>query len=291
MTASSRIYDPETGHLQRTGIVLVAISAIIWSTAGLFTKSVSADVWTILFWRGLFSALFMFTYLFWQARSDFIAQFGRMGIPGWIAAAIGAASTVCFISAFKNTSIANVGIMWATSPFVAGLLAWLLIREKTSRNTILASAAAFTGVVVMLSGSLGTSNLYGDFLALLMTIGMATFMVMVRMYPQAPMVLAGTMSSVILVIVALAMTNPFSVIAADLPWLIGFGSVFAVGTILLTEGTRLIPASQAALIGALETPLAPIWAWLLLAELPPVATWIGGAIVMAAVLCSIAREN
>lgn len=272
------------------GVLLVGISAVIWSTAGLFTKSVSADVWTILFWRGVFSAAFMFAYLFWRHGRGVYQQFRNLGAPGWGAAILGAAATVCFISAFKHTSIANVGIIYATAPFIAGLLAWGLIRETTSRTTIIATALALSGVAVMLGGSVGTPNLYGDALALLMTVGMAGFMVLIRVYPQVPMVLAGTMGSVLLVVVALLFTDPFSVAASDLPWLIAFGSVFAAGTILLTEGTKLIPASRSALIGALETPLAPVWAWLFLAEWPPAATWAGGAIVMAAVVWSIRRE-
>ena len=280
-----------SGTARHLGVWLVGISAIIWSTAGLFTKSVSADVWTILFWRGVFSAAFMFAYLAWRNGRQVLGDFAGLGWPGWSAAAIGAAATICFISAFKHTTVANVGIIYATAAFVAGLLAWLLMREATSRTTLIGATIALCGIVIMVGGSLGTPNLYGDFLALLMTIGMAIFMVMVRMYPRVPMVLAGTMSSVMLVVAALAMTDPFSVLARDLPWLIAFGSVFAAGTILLTEGTKLIPASQSALIGALETPLAPVWAWFFLAEWPPLATWTGGAVVMFAVLWGIRRES
>lgn len=85
------------------GMLLVGISAIIWSAAGLFTKSVNADVWTILFWREVFSAAFMFAYLFRQNGRGSMQQFGRFGAPGWCAAILGAAATVCFISALKNT--------------------------------------------------------------------------------------------------------------------------------------------------------------------------------------------
>ena len=81
--------------------------------------------------------------------------------------------------------------------------------------------------------------------------------------------------------------QPFQVSANDLVWLATFGSVFAAATILMTIGLRHVPAAQAAVIGAMETPLAPVWAWLILAELPPAATWIGGAIVFAAALWNI----
>ena len=45
----------------------------------------------------------------------------------------------------------------------------------------------------------------------------------------------------------------------------------------------LIPAAEAGLLGSAETPFATLLAWLLLAELPPAASFIGGAVVLAAV--------
>ena len=276
---------------QQTGVLLVAISAVIWSTAGIFTKVVAADVWTILFWRGIFSTLFMGGYLFWRQGREVISDFARLGRPGWGVAVIGAAATVCFIASFKNTTVANVGVIYATVPFFAAALAWLLIRELPSRATLLAATAALIGVVVMVAGSLGTPNLVGDGLALLMTAGMAMVVVLIRKHPRSPMILANGMSLLLLIAAAPLFTNPLDVSLHDLVWLIGFGLVFTVALVLLTEGTRLIPASQSALIGTLETPLAPVWAWLVLSELPPALTWIGGAIVLAAVLWNIRQEQ
>ena len=97
-------------------------AAVIWSTAGIFTKSVSADIWTILFWRGVFSTLFILVYLVWKQGRSVVSDAGKLGVPGWALATVGAAATVCFIASFKNTSIANVGIIYATVPFMAAVL-------------------------------------------------------------------------------------------------------------------------------------------------------------------------
>ena len=59
------------------------------------------------------------------------------------------------------------------------------------------------------------------------------------------------------------MTN-FSIPDADLPMLAAFGVVnSALAILLFMIGARHLPAIQTALIGALETPLAPFWVWLL----------------------------
>jgi len=266
------------------GIMLVGFSAVAWSTAGIFTKGITADVWVILFWRGLFSAVFIALYVAWHERGRTFATFIALGIPGWAAASVGSLATVCYLSAFKFTSVTNVVVIYATTPFVAAGLAWLAMRERTDRTTLLASAGALAGVTVMVAGSLGTPNLAGDMLAVVMAFFMAAMMVLIRKYPTAPMVAAMCVSSLQIMVVAGLMANPFDTVAGDVWWLLAFGLVQAAGVIMLTEGARLIPASQSALIGSLEVPLAPIWAWLVLSEVPAHDTFVGGTIVLVAVV-------
>jgi len=140
----------------RTGIILLSISAIIWSTVGLFAKGIHVDVWTILFWRGTFSILALGAYVVMRREKGLAHEFANMGWPGWISALVGAAATICFISAFKYTSIANVSIIYAISPFIVTILVWILIREKSSGRTLMAAAIALAGVSVMVGGSLGS---------------------------------------------------------------------------------------------------------------------------------------
>ena len=52
----------------------------------------------------------------------------------------------------------------------------------------------------------------------------------------------------------------------------------------------MIPAAEAGLLGPAETPFAILLAWLLLAELPPLASFIGGGIVLAAVFAHSAPD-
>jgi hypothetical protein len=45
------------------GTVLVAGSAVAYSSAGFFTRLIDLDTATLWFWRGLFAGLFMWTVL------------------------------------------------------------------------------------------------------------------------------------------------------------------------------------------------------------------------------------
>ncbi len=77
---------------------------------------------------------------------------------------------------------------------------------------------------------------------------------------------------------ALAISGP------DLVNLALFGLVnSALGLVLFTLGSRLLPAIETGLIGSLDAPLAPIWVWLAFAETPTRISLIGGFIVFVAV--------
>jgi hypothetical protein len=64
-------------------------------------------------------------------------------------------------------------------------------------------------------------------------------------------------------------------------------SQFGLDLLLLTLGSRLIPASRASLLANLELPVAPFWVWLAFGELPSAITLIGGAIVCAIVAAAV----
>ena len=59
---------------------------------------------------------------------------------------------------------------------------------------------------------------------------------------------------------------------------------FGAGFLLFMTGAQLIPAAESSLIGMLETVLGPLWVGLVLAERPPTASLIGGAVILAAVV-------
>jgi len=267
-----------------TGIVLVCISALVFSTAGIFTKGVETDAWGVIFWRGISAALF--TILYTVYRGTLREELQRFGMPAILATIFMAAGTAAFIPAFKLTSIANVALIWASAPFITAIAAWVVLRERPSRRVFVAALAAIGGVGIVVGGSLGQAGLTGDLLAAFMTLMMAGAMVVYRKWPDTPAALPAAASSLVLLPLALGAGNPLQSPAGEIPVLIVFGLVFAIASVTLLEGVRRIPAVEAALLGALETPLAPIWAFLILSQIPSIATFSGGAIILGAVVWS-----
>jgi len=267
-----------------TGVALVVLSALVFSTAGLFTKGVAVDAWTIIFWRGLSAAGFTIVFIIW--RRTLRNEASQLGFPAFLATVFMASGTAAFIPAFKMTSIANVSMIWAAAPFVTALLAWTALRERPEKRVIIASLIAIAGVAIVLGGSVGGGNLTGDLLALWMTLMMAAAIVVYRVWPDTPAALPAALSSLVLLPVSFLVTEPMQIPISEFYILIAFGLIFAIASVTLLEGVRRIPAAEGALLGALETPLAPIWAFILFTELPATATFIGGAIILAAIVWS-----
>ena len=273
----------------RVGVILVAAAAVTYSTAGLFTKGVEAGSWDVIFWRGFFAAAV--TTLWTLGKGAMQQNFLSMGYSGWAVAVVGALGTAAFIPAFKLTSIANVSLIYAVSPLIAALLAWYVIGEKVSARTIAGCAGALLGVATIVSGSLGHNSLNGDLLALWMTTAMASIMVIYRKYPETPVAGPAVLQSVLLLPFAAMLGRPFEVDQTEVYILAAFGLLFAVASVTLAAGAKRVPSGQTALLSALETPLAPVFAFMLFMEIPNSATFLGGSIVLLAVLFSIRNET
>lgn len=274
---------------RQLGLILVLVSALVFSTAGIFTKGVTTDAIGIIFWRGLAAAAFTWAWLALkgQVRSEIRAFRG----PALMVAILSAIGTAAFIPAFKLTSVANVALIYATAPMVAAALAWLFLGERPNRAVLAASAAAFVGVAIVVSGSFGGGSLMGDFLALVMTAMMAGVFVVYRRWPDTTAAMPAIAASLVLAIYAIIVGEPLAAPVAELPIHAAFGLVFAVASVTLAEGARRLPPDETALLSTLEMPFAPIWAFLMLAEIPATATIVGGLVIMCAVLASQAAQR
>jgi len=206
------------------GIVFVVVSAIVFSSAGLFTKGIEAEAWGIIFWRGIFAA--GFTTLFVMIRGTVSAEFNNMGGVGLVVAIVGASGTAAFIPAFKFTSIANVSLIYAIAPLLAAILAWVWFRERPSLAVIVGALVAFLGVVTIFNGSFGSVNLTGDLLALWMTLSMAMMLVIYRRHPNTPAAGPAALSSILLLPPALVFGVPFQMTSQEIAITACFGLVF-----------------------------------------------------------------
>jgi len=256
---------------------------VAWSTAGFFTRLISADAWTMLAWRGIFGALSLALVLTVMPRQGHWRALRTLGWWGWIFVLQSSAGMIFFLMALRRTTVAHVAVIYATVPFLAAALGWLAMRERPGAGAVVSSLVALTGVAIMV-GLGGEGAVSGDLFALGMTLTMAVAMVVARRFPTMPFLHAACLSALFSGLISIPFSTPLSVSGHDLLLLALFGiAMFSVGLPLFTLGARLLPPIETALIGSLDAPLAPLWVWLAFKETPSAATLLGGAIVFAAV--------
>jgi drug/metabolite transporter (DMT)-like permease len=290
--SATQIMVRATADRGARGDLLVLASALAFSTAGYFTRLIQQDVWTVLFWRGVFGGLFIAFYLVWRHRGatlDAIRSVGRVGV---FAAICSTAATICFVNALRQTTVADVNIIYATAPFITAALAWLWTGAREPASTLLASLVALAGVAIMFDVARLDGHLIGDLLAITMTVLMSTMMVVIRRHRHVSMLPAACLSAFLSAIAVLPVAHPATAFGPGFIWFVLFGTMqFGLGLLLLTMGTRLVSATRAALIGALEVPVACVWVWLAFGEVPPFASFVGGAIVMLAVIGNLLTDT
>ena len=206
-----------------------------------------------------------------------------LGPQGLLLTGLAASSMILYIDALQRTEVANVAVISATVPFLAAGLAWLILRERLRRSTVVAAVVALAGVTLTVAGNLGPGDLDGNLRAVVLAIMLALLIVLIRRFEGADAVLASGSAGLLLFLVALVVADPLGVAADQMPLLVFFGVLFAVSLVLWTEGVRLIPAAEAGLLGSSETPFSILLAWIVLAEAPPLVTVAGGLLVLGAI--------
>ena len=276
---------------RRLGVGLVTTAALCWSSGGLIARLVGTDPWTTIFWRSVFCAAFLSGAVMLTQRGRLAAVVREAGWPGLGMAACFATASTAFIMALSRTSVANTLIIQSLSPFIAGLLGWLCLRERVRRRTWIAMAVALGGTVVMLGGSPGGGSRIGDALALVTATAFAAATVLVRWHRSVYMPAAGALAAALAGLFAFGHATPWSVSGADLALLALFGiGQLGAGMLCFTAGARLIPVAEASLIAVLECVLGPVWVWLAIGERPGVFAMIGGAIILTALVAHTAAD-
>jgi drug/metabolite transporter (DMT)-like permease len=193
--------------------------------------------------------------------------------------------SVCYLFAILLTTVANAVFIISAAPFFTAVAAWLLLGERVRAVTWFFMAAALAGIGLMFVDGFVTGRWLGNVLALGVVASFVGMLVVIRQSKAIDMVPATCLGGVVAGIISVFMVDTFWISRHDLILCILLGSAqFGAGFILITMGTRLVPAAEVALLSLTETVLAPIWVWLFVYEVPSVFTLIGGAIVLTAVV-------
>jgi len=261
----------------RSGRLLVAAAALLWSTGGLAIKLVPLDALGVVFWRAALTVLFL------------VAVF-RPPLARWRKASIATAVVyalmiLSFVTATKWTTAANAIFLQYTGPFYVLALGPWLLKERFRRADAVAIAVALGGMSLFFVGRLEAGHLAGNLMGVVSGVFFGLTVLLLRRDQSRD-----AMASVFLGnALAAAIALPFALgsLALDAKGLavVAFLGIVQMGVayILFVRGLSVVPAAEASLLGMLEPTFNPLWAFLGLGERPSGWALLGGAIVLASV--------
>ena len=277
-----------------SAIFVVLIAGLFWSFGPLVVRNIdNAQLipWQYLFFRGSVIFLILNIYLFLVEGQKFTNNYNKIGLSGLIGGISLGTASITFILSITATSAAVTLLMLAAMPFIAAILAYVFLKEKISKTTLIAITIAAAGVIFMSFDSRETGTVFGLVNGLISSLGFAGFTVSLRWKKNTPkfttVAIAGIFCAIVSILVLLFndSTVLISLKNASLSTLHGF--LVCLGLILYSTKSKYLPAADLTLLSLTEVLGGIFWVWLPLFginEVPSTNTLIGGAIITSSII-------
>lgn len=276
--------NPGHDAQHQKGLVITAIGGTVLTIDIPLIRLANGDPWSILLMRsGLsFAAGMIAWYLLglFSGRRPVLLP----GRPGLIVALLYGLSSMTFLAAVYNTPTANLVFILAFNPMFSATLSWIFLKEPPRPATIAAMALMVCGVLIIVNDGIQAGHVMGDLFALcsafLLSIAITVTRASGRDMGFAPIV--ATVMPFAVAVVAVWNTG----FRIDAPaWIVVNGLlVMPISFFCLAIGPKYISGPEVAMFYLLETVFAPVWVWMIFAEVPSVQSLLGGAILLTTLI-------
>ena len=268
------------------GYTLLLFGGFCLSWGGFIIRSFEeASVWQILFLRSFFFLLAVSLFLIVTYKNKTFKIIKDSGFSAVVGGFVMSFSFVAFVIAMSNTTVANVVFIISTQTMFLAIFGYFYLKEKVSLVGSVSILFAMTGIFIMVGDSLSTGSFFGNLVALAIPINFSILVVIVRKNSNLDMVPAIFYSGLFSSIYGFFLSESFSFTSHDLfmGFLLGVPQL-ALGFICITIGSRTTASATIGILMLMETLCAPLWVWLFLNEIPPLSVFIGGAVIIFAIL-------
>ena len=118
------------------GLLITGAAVLILTPDALLIRLVSADYWTLMFWRGLLTSLGIIIGLSCIYRHRTPVLFRQIGLTGLAVAACMALGTINFVTAVTHTTAASALFITSTAPLFAACMARWILKEPKPRPAL-----------------------------------------------------------------------------------------------------------------------------------------------------------
>ena len=268
------------------GYILLLFGGFCLSWGGLIIRSFEeASIWQILFLRSFFFLLALIVFLLLTYKKNTFNIIKESGLPGLLGGFVLSFSFVAFVVAMSNTTVANVVFIISTQTMFLAIFGYFYLREKVSLIGSTSIFLAMSGIIVMVGDSISTGSLFGNIVALAIPINFAILVMIIRKNNKVDMVPAIFYSGIFSLIYGFLLTESFEFTRHDLlmGFLLGVPQL-AISFICITIGSRTVESATVGILMLMETLCAPLWVWIFLNEVPPISVFLGGAVIILAII-------
>ena len=167
---------------------------------------------------------------------------------------------------------------------LAALLSWIFLRERPITSTLVTMAVMICGIGLIVGDSLQSGHFFGDAMAGLSALLLASALTISRASGK-DMGLVPLFTAILPAFPALALL-PAGGLAIAHPQFILFDGLVMIplAFFCLATGPRYLSAPEVGMFYLLETVLAPLWIWMIFAEVPAPTALAGGAVLVLALV-------
>lgn len=266
------------------GLLITAIGGLTLTVDIPLIRLADGEPWSILMMRtGTTFLAALVIWAIWRLATPRAPQLipGRAGLA--VAALYGLGS-ITFVIAVFNTSTANLVFILAFNTMFSALLSWLFLGERPRPATFVAMAAMIAGVGIIVGDSMGNGQLFGDVMAMGSAVSIAGAITLSRASGK-DMGFTSLVGVILPFLVAAVMVSRtgYQITA---PWWIVFNGavIMPISFFCLAAGPRYISGPEVSMFYLLETVFAPVWVWMIFAEMPSRNSLIGGGILIVALV-------
>ena len=264
------------------GLALTSTGIFIMSLESLLIKYTNVSSFVFSFYLGIFIFISMMVTLLFKEKTYVKNAFKSSFLILITCAIMMGASNIFFITAVKTTTVANVVIIFSTSALFSALIAYILYREKITKNILYASFFMFVGLYIIFNDSLELGSLVGNMYALFCTMLFSISFVLLSKYKEMDRIVLTAFSGISLSILAYFLSEDLKIDLNNLLIVMFMGLIISsFSRVLIGNGAKYISASEVSLLMLIETIMAPIWVWVFLNEIATIYTFIGGSVIVA----------
>jgi drug/metabolite transporter, DME family len=278
------------------GILFVLLATLGWSLSGLFVRFMpELDGWQINCWRGFWTCVALMCFLVLQYGSEAFVIFRRIPLTALLlSSGFFAFGSTMYVISLTLASVAVVSVIGATSPLFAGVLSPWFTGERPGLPSWIAALLAIAGVAVIGWDKLNGGHLGALLVCLIVPFCFAAQTVILRRYAKIDMVPAicfgGLLSFLGAGLVGFFFHSGggFAVSFKAMALLALMAVVqLAIPLVFYARGAKSVPAITLSLIAMLDAVLNPLWPWIFVGEVPERSAFVGGSIIIVAVVISI----